>query len=414
MAVTETTRGAGCATSTRTCDATFPPGVDLNFSGGFSTLNGARCRSRCADGAQASVTPSSRQPEALERKSSSDSRQSDTNAPRYPGYSRKGDSQKFTLGSVLFGALLFVAGALPSSLPYLYLVFVAICLPARIVSFCRQRWTFFLIDFCYFANVAVCLFLLFAPENFRLQTAVYALADGPLAGALAVWQCALVFGSSSHYISVMIHLFPGLAVFAHKWSGGPKTPAAVRACLARTYTLLRQHQPLTSALQCWEQPPTAPPTPPEATTLVWTFAAPLLFYGVWQFIYWAVVQVCCRRFILRNGYETSYITLARRASKADNFWNQLVRRGSASRRVVMYGLLQLAFTLITLTAFQVVHGSFYFAFLWQVAKFVIPVWYGSKVQCEKVPQRAVHQALSLHDLDSMVRDRFAAAFDKRS
>lgn len=117
------------------------------------------------------------------------------------------------------------------------------------------------------------------------------MADGPLAGALAVWQCALVFGSSSHYISVMIHLFPGLAVFAHKWAGGPKTLRGMSSCAVQSYSRLRQHLPLSSALQCWGEPPSPPPADPEASTLLWTLFAPLAFYCAWQFFYWLIVQV---------------------------------------------------------------------------------------------------------------------------
>jgi hypothetical protein len=56
--------------------------------------------------------------------------------------------------------------------------------------------------------------------------------------------------------------------------------------------------------------------------------------------------VLARRFIITNGYETSYTCLARRAEKTNNYWNRLVRRGSITRRVCMYGALQMCFTLV--------------------------------------------------------------------
>ena len=51
----------------------------------------------------------------------------------------------------------------------------------------------------------------------------------------------------------------------------------------------------------------------------------------------ALMQVVFRGFILRNGYDTSYMCLARRAAKSNNIWNRLVRRGSTLRRISMYG-----------------------------------------------------------------------------
>jgi hypothetical protein len=77
-------------------------------------------------------------------------------------------------------------------------------------------------------------------------------------------------------------------------------------------------------------------------------------------------QVLFRSFILRNGYETSYICLARRAAKHNNFWNRLVRRGSTTRRLLLYGGLQLVFTVICCTVFLPTYFSFPLAVAYQV------------------------------------------------
>lgn len=77
-------------------------------------------------------------------------------------------------------------------------------------------------------------------------------------------------------------------------------------------------------------------------------------------------QVCLRGFILRRGYETSYTCLARRAAKTNNFWNRLIRRGSALRRVSMYGALQLAYTLICCVVFLPTYFSYPLALAFQV------------------------------------------------
>ena len=59
-------------------------------------------------------------------------------------------------------------------------------------------------------NLATIALLLFAPGNRQLETAVYALADGPLAAALIVWQSAWVLGSPSHVIRCMSCRHPPL------------------------------------------------------------------------------------------------------------------------------------------------------------------------------------------------------------
>lgn len=78
--------------------------------------------------------------------------------------------------------------------------------------------------------------------------------------------------------------------------------------------------------------------------------------------------MCLRGFILRHGYETSYTCLARRAAKTNNFWNRLIRRGSALRRVGMYGALQLAYTLICCCVFLPTYFSYWLALAFQVGR----------------------------------------------
>lgn len=50
------------------------------------------------------------------------------------------DTQHYTAGSLLFGGLLFAAGAATWSLPWLFVLFASICLPWRAYSFCEQKW----------------------------------------------------------------------------------------------------------------------------------------------------------------------------------------------------------------------------------------------------------------------------------
>lgn len=57
---------------------------------------------------------------------------------------------------------------------------------------------FYLIDFCYFVNVATVVYLLWFPQHTGFEALVYAMSDGPLAGALVAWQCPWVFGSAEH------------------------------------------------------------------------------------------------------------------------------------------------------------------------------------------------------------------------
>ncbi len=72
--------------------------------------------------------------------------------------------------------------------------------------------------------------------------------------------------------------------------------------------------------------------------------------------------------ILRRGYDTSYRALSRKAQKADNWLNRFVRRGSVGRRIGLFGLFQLAFTLVTLLLAVATFHSPALAAAWQVGQ----------------------------------------------
>jgi hypothetical protein len=299
------------------------------------------------------------------------------------GLGSEREAQQFTMGTVLFGLLVFLTGAAPGAVPYMFITFFAICMPWRIVSFSQRKYGFYLIDFCYFANLATLLYLLCYPTNANIGAMVYALCDGPLAGALIVWQCAWVLGSADYTISALMHLLPGLAIFTHQHY---PSIHGWRAALAYSKQQLSSMGSSAGASQPLQPSPLPAAALAPCSTSTWLLAAPLAFYLTWQLLYYVTVQLCCRRYILATGQETSYIGLAKRAAKTNNVWNRLVRRGSATRRCLLYGLLQLTFTLGTLGVFYVVHRSFLLQLAWQMVKFVVPLHYGSRYQCQKVPQ----------------------------
>ncbi|KAL3132667.1 hypothetical protein ABBQ32_009185 [Trebouxia sp. C0010 RCD-2024] len=283
----------------------------------------------------------------------------------------KQDSQSFALGILVFGALAFVCGSAPWMLPGLYLAFASVALPWRFQQFYRKRLTFFLLDFCYWTNLATVAFMLFGSSSPQSGTMVYALADGPMAAALLVWQSAWVFGSAAHCVSVLIHLLPGLALFAHRHFPPPASVAHIRLL-----------NPIGHGGESQD-----------SAGLWWLLIAPVMFYAAWQTIYWFIVQVCCQQFIKNHGYETSYSCLAKRAAKTNNVWNRIVRQGCKARRICMFGAIQLVFTVGCLLVFAPLYHSFYLSCIWQVVKFAVPVYYGSCYQCEKVPQHQVVKAV---------------------
>ncbi|KXZ41935.1 hypothetical protein GPECTOR_239g565 [Gonium pectorale] len=118
------------------------------------------------------------------------------------------------------------------------------------------------------------------------------------------------------------------------------------------------------SVACYALP--APPWRCPSPAWLWLVVAPLGFYAAWQLLYFLVVQVAFRRLILSRNYDTSYRCLARRAQRADNGLNRLVRSGGVARRLIMYGLLQLLYSVVTGAFAALTYRWFWAASLWQV------------------------------------------------
>ncbi len=229
-------------------------------------------------------------------------------------------------------------------------------------------------------NLATIALLLGPPVPPAWEAAGRALADGPIAAALLVWQCPWDFGSWSAATSVLLHLLPGLALYARAHHPPPASvPGVLRALLASPgATAARAHS-----------------TPPTFTSL---WAAPFAVYCVWQVLYGLILQASpLRAYILSRRLDTSYRTLARRAAGADNVWSRLCRgrdgKAPAARKVAGYGFLQVLFTAVTLGAAAPAHANHASAVAWQAAKFAVPLYFGARVAGDRGPKRGVARML---------------------
>lgn len=290
----------------------------------------------------------------------------------------------YFMGTMLFSSILVCLSAAPSLLPALYLALGLFGLPYRIFTFCKRGWQFYLVDFCYAANALVIIFIIASWPLLRLHSGwfsfVYVVAEGPLAAALIAWQCAWVFSNVEHTLSTLIHLLPGLCMFA------------LRHLVKDLYV-----RPLSAT-----------------EAVFWLVLCPIAFHCIWQLIYFVLVQVVFRSLILRNKLETSYRGLAMRAKKSDNWLHRFIRRGSASRRITWFGLFQLSFTLVSMVISIASFYSFKLAVLWQAIKFTVPLWYGSHYQTHKVPEVQIRSTVSILALQGYANTSYATMIDSRT
>ncbi|KAG0494251.1 hypothetical protein HPP92_005245 [Vanilla planifolia] len=147
------------------------------------------------------------------------SKQADKIAKRAEEHERFINKVTHFLGVIGFGGFCYILGARPQDVPYVYCLFYVTFVPLRWIYYRYKKWHYYLLDFCYYANTFFLVMLLMFPKNEKLFM-------GPLAWALIVWRCSLVFSSLDKIVSVLIHLLPGIVFFTIRW-WNPETFAAM-------------------------------------------------------------------------------------------------------------------------------------------------------------------------------------------
>ncbi|KAJ1439890.1 hypothetical protein SESBI_02112 [Sesbania bispinosa] len=274
------------------------------------------------------------------------------------------------LGVLGFGGFCFLLGARPQDIPLVYCVFYVVFVPLRWIYYRFKKWHYYLLDFCYYANTIFLVYLLFYPRNEKLFMVCFSFAEGPLAWALIVWRCSLVFSSVDKIVSVLIHLLPGLVFFTIRW-WNPATLEAMR--------------PEGSAGRAiW------PYVEDKSYLWMWLFLVPLVVYTLWQVLYFLIVNVLRRQRFLRDPeVMTSYRELSKKAQKANNIWWRLSGLLGDQNRLLMYIVLQGIFTLATTALTVPIFLSYELSVVFQILKVSASVWNGGSFLLEVMPRQVI-------------------------
>ncbi|XP_039121359.1 glycerophosphocholine acyltransferase 1-like isoform X2 [Dioscorea cayenensis subsp. rotundata] len=241
------------------------------------------------------------------------------------------------LGVLGFGAFCFILGARPQDVPYVYCVFYVTFVPLRWIYYRCKKWHYYLL--------------------------------GPLAWALIVWRCSLVFSSADKIVSVLIHLLPGIVFFTIRW-WNPGTLAAMH--------------PVGKAKSSW------PYVEGKSYLSTWLFVVPLVAYTLWQLLYFLVVNVLRRQRLLRDPeVMTSYRELSKKAQKANNVWWRLSGLLGEQNRQMMYILLQAVFTVATMALTVPIFLCYEMHVIFQILKVSAAIWNGGNFLLEVMPRQVV-------------------------
>lgn len=275
----------------------------------------------------------------------------------------------YSLGVLSFGTFCFLLGSRPQDIPQLYCLFLLVMAPLRWIYYRFKKWHYYLLDFCYYANAIFVVMLLFFPNNEKLFMVCFSFSEGPLAWALIIWRCSLVFSSIDKIVSVLIHLLPGTVFFIIRWWD----PA----------TFPHHSADDTGPWPAW-------PVVNGSSQWIWLFFVPLLAYCVWQALYFLVVEGLRRQRLLNDPeVMTSYRELKRKAERANNIWWRLSGLLGAERRVFMYAVIQAIFTVATMALTVLLFKSYRLHTIFELFKLLATVWNGGNYIFEVMPRQVV-------------------------
>jgi hypothetical protein len=122
----------------------------------------------------------------------------------------------FGLLRLIFEA--FILGRYPCYYPIYYSIATIILVFLRFIYYRWIHWHYYLLDFCYWANLMEILFFWFFPNNEFLFISSYAFSMGTLLLAIPIFRISMVLHSLEKTTSVFIHLAPGLSIWAARYN----------------------------------------------------------------------------------------------------------------------------------------------------------------------------------------------------
>lgn len=128
----------------------------------------------------------------------------------------------FDLG--VFNVILsaWLIGSFPWVFWIYYLSTIVILLCIRYYRFSRKRQQCWLLDYCYFINYSMILFLLLSIAGIRQWRKIafrvlFTSCVGPLAMSIPLFRNSLIFHSPDHFTILAVHLFPNLSLWGMRW-----------------------------------------------------------------------------------------------------------------------------------------------------------------------------------------------------
>lgn len=217
------------------------------------------------------------------------------------------DKLVFTGGVLNVILLVYFSGKYPWIMPYFYTFKFPILMIIRIFSFTSQNYQYYMLDWCYFANVLVLIYL-WTPlrSDPNAFTVVFCLSHGALPWAVWLFRNSLVFHSLDRITSCFIHISPMLVMWCLRWNGA-LFEYDHRWAVCDPYTgkkIPTQWDVVTNSSSS-----DISTTLPGCSSIVWTLLVPIVCYVGW-FILYGLLMIILKPDLTKYG--TTYTTMTRR------------------------------------------------------------------------------------------------------
>jgi len=286
------------------------------------------------------------------------------------------DKLSFTFGVLTICGSEWLALRHADWFPLYYYFIMTMLLVWRLITYSKDKYQLFMLDFCYFVNLSVALQTAFFPTDINWFKANYILCMGPLMFAIIVWKNSLVFHSLDKLTSFFLHAFPPLTVHLFRWGLIPNPAIEKDDHLAPMEVLL----------------------------------LPLGLYLVWQLGYWTITEGVLRRQLANDpDLITSIRYLA--GDKKNGFRNLclsllcslgLTHPGEdldpeAFKTKITFAATQLVYTLITVIPTPFLYSSYRFSCIYLVLLYGFGTWNGASYYIEVFAERYRLQFVRLED-----------------
>mmetsp|Transcript_6786 Transcript_6786/g.10919 ORF Transcript_6786/g.10919 Transcript_6786/m.10919 type:complete len:407 (-) Transcript_6786:189-1409(-) len=258
-------------------------------------------------------------------------------------------------------------------IPYAYLISLPVLIIIRYVQYKRRKWHYFLLDFCYWANLGCVIYILGLPSSGVFFGVMFGIVNSILPWTIIAYRNSLVFHSIDRFTSFYIHVFPMAVFYAIRWY--PKDVAAwwyddfnvdVAGAMQELFDM--------NEVKWWH------------VAFLMTFGSLVTFFVQQAIeIVWinVVARQPCAQSWLRVYVDQEYMTLFRyNLSKEDNVSYKVLNALGPNYRLFMWMVLNMAFASMTVIPAYIWFRWQYAAVAFTCYVFAIGTWNGANFYVE--------------------------------